>query len=128
MSPDEFSSSKYESEVDDEPTTGFAPASPPVSTPPSSPAESAIEDDIDLVIACPDCGKTINVDMFEYPREVYSAMGAARLKQARFFVVQGKAKDALRIVRIAHALYSKAEDKIGLGEVKKLIETLAKKT
>ena len=129
----EFTSSKYESDVDsapprigEEPTTGFSSQAPPVSdTPPSS---SVTEDDIDLVIACPDCGKTINVDMFEYPREVYAAMGAARLKQARFFIVQGKGNDALRIVRMAHALYAKAGDNIGLGEVKKIIETLAKKT
>ncbi|MGY5879713.1 MAG: zinc-ribbon domain-containing protein [Candidatus Thorarchaeota archaeon] len=129
----EFSSSKYESDDDATPpgleedaTTGFSPQAPPVSTTPAP--SSVTEDDIDLVIACPDCGKTINVDMFEYPREVYAAMGAARLKQARFFIVQGKGNDALRIVRMAHALYSKAGDNIGLGEVKKIIETLAKKT
>ena len=89
--------------------------------------KAQIEDAIDLVIACPDCGKTINVDMFEYPREVYSAMGDARLKQARFFIVQGKGNDALRIIRMAHALYTKGADQRGLDEVKKIIETLAKK-
>jgi len=128
----EFSSSKYESEVDsstlemEEPTTGFVPQTTPV---PATPAPSSVtKDDIDLVITCPDCGKIINVDMFEYPREVYSAMAAARLKQARFFIVQGKGNDALRIVRIAHALYTKAGDDIGVNEVKKIIETLAKRT
>jgi hypothetical protein len=86
-----------------------------------------VDDAIDLVITCPDCGKTISVDMFEYPKEVYSAMAAARMKQARFFIVQGKGNEALRVVRIANALYTKAGDKIGLQEVRKLIETLAKK-
>ncbi|TFG32078.1 zinc ribbon domain-containing protein [Candidatus Thorarchaeota archaeon] len=130
--PAEFASSKYESDADtippgteeEEVSTGFAPHTPPVTQAQTS---SATEDDIDLVIACPDCGKTINVDMFEYPREVYSAMGAARLKQARFFIVQGKGHDALRIIRMAHALYTKAGDNKGLSEVKKIIETLAKK-
>jgi hypothetical protein len=128
----EFTSSKYESDIESAPpgvkesTAEFTPQSPPVY---AEPAQSSVtDDDIDLVIACPDCGKTINVDMFEYPREVYAAMGAARLKQARFFIVQGKGHDALRIVRIAHALYTKAGDDIGLAEVKKIIETLAKRT
>ncbi|MHA1136035.1 MAG: zinc ribbon domain-containing protein [Candidatus Thorarchaeota archaeon] len=134
--PEDFTSSKYEAAPEtpsrtEEATTGFSPQTPPaapaLAPKPTSPPDTTYEDDIDLVIACPDCGKTINVDMFEYPREVYAAMGAARLKQARFFVVQGKGNDALRIIRMAHALYSKAGDDIGLAEVKKIIETLAKK-
>jgi hypothetical protein len=129
----EFSSSKYEDDVTSPPgtepeaTTGFSPRKPPVTEAPPSTPQPVLDDDIDLVIACPDCGKTINVDMFEYPRDVYSAMGDARLKQARFFVVQGKGNDALRIIRMAHALYTKAADTRGLDEVKKIIETLAKK-
>lgn len=128
----EFSSSKYENAIDtppgtEEATTGFAPQTPPVTETPTATESAHVEDDLDLVIACPDCGKVINVDMFEYPREVYSAMAAARLKQTRFFIVQGKGNDAIRIVRIAHALYSKAGDDRGLDEVKKIIETLAKK-
>lgn len=130
--PEEFTSSKYGSDADTPPgieeeevTTGFTPHTPPVAKTPTP--DTTYEDDIDLVIACPDCGKTINVDMFEYPREVYAAMGAARLKQARFFVVQGKGNDALRIIRMAYALYAKAGDDKGLDEVKKIIETLAKK-
>lgn len=140
--PEEFTSSKYEADVEtppgvqEEATTGFAPATPPAAPAPAAPSAPSTsdtytgptyEDEIDMVITCPDCGKTINVDMFEYPREVYSAMGAARLKQARFFVVQGKGQDALRVIRMAHGLYSKAGDDKGLAEVKKIIETLAKK-
>ena len=60
--------------------------------------------------------------MFEYPKEVYSGMGAARLKQARFFVVQGKPDLAMDAVRRARAFY----DKKGLKEVLKLVESLAK--
>ncbi|MHA2265127.1 MAG: hypothetical protein ACXAEN_22260, partial [Candidatus Thorarchaeota archaeon] len=42
------------------------------------------------VSVCHKCGEIVNIDTFEYPKEVYSAMGAARLKDARFFLVQGK--------------------------------------
>ncbi len=128
-----FNSSKYEEEAavptgtEEEAVTGFASQTPPVTEAPAEPLPAAIVEDLDLVIACPDCGKVINVDMFEYPREVYSAMAAARLKQTRFFIVQGKGHEALRIVRLAHALYTKAGDNYGLDEVKKIIETLAKK-
>ncbi len=129
-----FTSAKYEGVeesappgTEEEATTGFTPQAPPVTEAPPPKTTTIKENEVDLVIACPDCGKTINVDMFEYPKEVYRLMGEARLKQARFFIVQGKGKDALRIIRMAHALYTKAEDKIGLAEVKKLIETLAKK-
>ncbi len=110
-------------------STGFSPQSPPASAapaPPPKPQKEFTPDDVDLVITCPDCGKTISVDMFEYPREVYSAMAAARLKQARFFIVQGKGNEALRIVRMANALYTKAGDNKGLEEVRKIIEALAK--
>ncbi|MHA1615518.1 MAG: hypothetical protein ACTSW7_02550 [Candidatus Thorarchaeota archaeon] len=128
-----FNSSKYEQDetvppgTEEEAVTGFASQTPPVTEAPAEPLPAAIAEDLDLVIACPDCGKVINVDMFEYPREVYSAMAAARLKQTRFFIVQGKGNEALRIVRLAYALYTKAGDNFGLDEVKKIIETLAKK-
>lgn len=128
-----FSSSKYEQEAtvppgtEEEAVTGFAAHTPPITEAPADPMPVAVAESLDLVIACPDCGKVINVDMFEYPREVYSAMAAARIKQTRFFIVQGKGHEALRIVRLAHALYSKAGDNHGLDEVKKIIETLAKK-
>jgi hypothetical protein len=127
----DFASSRYEqgeenSEGADE-TGEITWSSPEATTAPAQPTKKIVDDAIDLVITCPDCGKTINVDMFEYPREVYSAMAAARMKQARFFIVQGKGDEALRVVRIANALYTKAGDKIGLQEIRKLIETLAKK-
>ena len=106
-----------------EPTPPAPATTPPVAEAP--PAEDP-DADLELVIACPDCGKVINVDMFEYPSEVYSKMGAARLKQARFFVVQGNPNDAMNAVRKARALYEKADDKKGLKEVLKLVESLAK--
>lgn len=126
---EEFTSSRYEgdSDIEQEATTGFSSHTTPVKEVPPAQIAGEYDDEIDLVIACPDCGKTINVDMFEYPAEVYSQMGNARLKQARFFVVQGKGNEALRILRMAHALFTKAGDKNGLAEVKKIIETLAKK-
>jgi predicted nucleic acid-binding Zn-ribbon protein len=115
----------------DEPTLAPTPGptSPAPATIPPAAEAPPVEDpdaDLELVIACPDCGKVINVDMFEYPSEVYSKMGAARLKQARFFVVQGNPNDAMNAVRKARALYEKADDKKGLKEVLKLVESLAK--
>ena len=132
-----------ETPVDTQPTTpspaseDHAAPSAPAKDPPTSQPEPAkaqeppkpqkpVDSDLDLVIACPDCGKVINVDMFEYPKEVYSGMGAARLKQARFFVVQGKPDLAMDAVRRARAFYEKADDKKGLKEVLKLVESLAK--
>jgi hypothetical protein len=121
-----------ETPVTPEPSdTGFVsvskPAPPkPTAAPKATEAAPAKTDkDLDLVIACPDCGKVINVDMFEYPKDVYSKMGAARLKQARFFVVQGKPDLAMEAVRKARAFYEKGGDKKGLKEVLKLVESLA---
>ncbi len=106
--------------------SGFAAITKPAPVEPAAPTKPAPPDeDLDLVIACPDCGKVINVDMFDYPKDVYSKMGAARLKQARFFVVQGYPDNAMKAVRKARALYEKADDKKGLKEVLKLVESLA---
>jgi hypothetical protein len=129
----EFSSSRYEMEngvpvleaitapeVSEPVATPFAPVDKPVSA--AAPADSGL----DLVIACPDCGKVISIDMFEYPAEVYSGMGEARLKQARYFVVQGNNDDAMKAVRKARSLYEKADDKKGLKDVLKLVESLAR--
>jgi hypothetical protein len=80
------------------------------------------------VTQCPNCGELINVDTFEYPPEVYSAMGKARIKQARFFIVQGKYEKAQKSVRIAHALLTKAKDDESLKEVTRIIDSLARKS
>ncbi len=114
-----------ESEMSETEEIPVAPAKAEPVKPPPKEAPAAADADLDLVIACPDCGKVINVDMFEYPKEVYSKMGAARLKQARFFVVQGKPDLAMTAVRKARALYEKADDKKGLKDVLKLVESLA---
>ncbi|RLI57194.1 MAG: hypothetical protein DRP09_04115 [Candidatus Thorarchaeota archaeon] len=123
--PTGFTSSKYASaESPAAPASVAEPGKPPSVAPE---AESSVEEDLDLVIACPACGNVMNVDMFEYPREVYSAMGAARLKQARFFIVQGKPEDAKRVVNIAIALFTKAENEQGRKEAEKLSSSIQAK-
>ncbi|MHA2425021.1 MAG: hypothetical protein ACXAEF_09555 [Candidatus Thorarchaeota archaeon] len=133
----DFTSSKYE-EIEAK-TVPAEAVSPPVPTPapapvvePPKPAEtppelSSTDMDYDSITACPSCGEVINVDTFEYPREIYSAMGAARMKQARFFVVQGKYDEAQKIVRIARLLYTKASDDGGIAEVSKLVDSLSRR-
>ncbi len=133
---DEFTSTRYDSApahapaevappITPEPIleAPVAPAAPPTpATPVPSPAGG-----LENVTTCTTCGSVINVDMFEYPKEVYGGMGQARLKQARFLVVQGKYEDAQHVVRIARFLFMKAEDKNGLAEVGKLVDSLAKR-
>jgi len=104
-----------------------APDAVAVPSTPATPAPSP-SGGLENVTTCTTCGSVINVDLFEYPREVYGAMGGARLKQARFLVVQGKYEDARHVVRISRFLYMKAEDKDGLAEVGKLVDSLAKKS
>ncbi|MGY5862703.1 MAG: hypothetical protein RTU09_10075 [Candidatus Thorarchaeota archaeon] len=105
------------------PAAPFVPTAP---TAPPTPAPSSTGGP-ENVTTCTTCGSVINVDMFEYPKEVYGAMGNARLKQARFLVVQGKYEDAQHVVRISRFLFMKAEDKDGLTEVGKLVDSLAKR-
>ena len=56
-----------------------------------------------------------------YDEEVY-----ARLKQARFFVVQGKYDEARKVIRVARALFAEAHDDNGMQQVDKLIDSLAR--
>ncbi|MHA1902604.1 MAG: zinc ribbon domain-containing protein [Candidatus Thorarchaeota archaeon] len=79
------------------------------------------------VSVCHNCGEVVNIDTFEYPKEVYSAMGAARLKDARFFLVQGKYDEAQKIVRIARAFYVKAEDTEGVAQIDQVVESIARR-
>ncbi len=146
-----FSSARYE-EADEEPgirmpdtlptvtAETLAPQPTPTATPqpipttvpqPSTSEEtitpvSTVKDELDHVTICHNCGEATNIDQFEYPVEVYSAMGAARLKQARFLVVQGKSDRANESLRIARSLYKKAGDETGLNETKRLIDSLAR--
>ena len=53
-------------------------------------------------------------------------MGAARLKQARFLVVQGKNDLAMKELRIARSLFTRAGDSTGLEETSKLVDSLAR--
>ncbi|MFQ5833156.1 MAG: hypothetical protein ACE5H4_10670 [Candidatus Thorarchaeota archaeon] len=85
---------------------------------------AALEQGLDSVTICQKCGEATNVDMFEYPAEVYSAMGAARLKQARFMVVQGKSEETAQVLRIAIGMFLKANDETGLAETKRLVDSL----
>ena len=122
----DFTSSKY---------TEIVAETVPVEPAPVEPAHAPVEEvaaptsadlHYDAITACPGCGEVINVDKFEYPREIYSAMGAARMKQARFFVVQGKYEEAQKIVRVARSLFMKAGDDGGIAEVSKLVDSLAR--
>ncbi|MFW9907643.1 MAG: zinc ribbon domain-containing protein [Candidatus Thorarchaeota archaeon] len=131
----EFSSSRYDeieaetiSKDDDSETAVFSAVNKPPETPPPATAPLTSESlDYDAITACPSCGEIVNIDQFEYPSEIYSAMGSARIKQARFFVVQGKYEQAQKIVRIARSLFMKANDEAGLAEVGKLVDSLARR-
>ena len=102
----DFSSSKYDNVLAEE--------TPQATTSPSS--TEAI---------CSNCGNIMSDDGFEYPREIYSAMGQARLKQAKLCVVQGKYDAAEQNIRVAMSLFSRAEDLDGLTELETLMESLA---
>jgi hypothetical protein len=66
----------------------------------------------------------VHLDDFSYPVEIYSVMGEARLKQARFYVVQGKYEEAKRVISIARGLFTKADDDSGLAQADKLANSL----
>ncbi len=117
-----FTSARYEEPPQAAPAVSEnTPASPT----PQKEVKSVMDDD--MITTCPSCGEVISIDMFEYPKEIYSAMGAARVKQARFFVVQGKYDEAQKTVRVARSLYMKADDSAGLAEVSKLVDSLARR-
>jgi len=122
--PAEFTSAKYDSSPSNAPElivqTPEAPVPVPINLDPKA------EDE--FITTCPKCGELVNIDSFEYPREIYSAMGVARMKQARFFIVQGRYEEAQRIVRIARSLYLKADDTQGLAEFNKLVDSLARRS
>ncbi len=119
---DDFASSRYE-DMDVPETTEpvFAPAAPSEGAAVQPPPEG-----LDTVMECPNCGSLVSKDQFSYPEVVYSAMGAARLKQARFLVVQGKNEAAMKELRIARSLFTRAGDSTGLEETSKLVDSLAR--
>ncbi len=104
-------------EVESPPVTS---PSPPATTTPSGAQPAA------GIATCPQCGSVMYMDSFEYPPEIYSSMGQARLKQARFFVVQGKYEEARTVIRIARSLFDHANDAKGLEQADRLIESLAR--
>ncbi|MBD3405265.1 MAG: hypothetical protein GF411_03900 [Candidatus Lokiarchaeota archaeon] len=115
----EFRSSRYESddldEIDFEITESEIP-------------ESESKPDIidkEKVATCPNCGTVHGIDSFEYPNEVYSAMGTARLKHAKMLVVKGNGQEASRFLQIAISLFMKAENKTNLEEARRLLESVS---
>lgn len=98
-------------------TGEFEPQAPP-------PQREIFDVESEYVATCPECGNIFGVDRFTYPDTVYKEMGEARLKQARFFVVQGKDGKAQEILRIARSLFEKADDENGLKQVDKLVDSL----
>jgi hypothetical protein len=121
--PAEFTSSRYE-----QPAPSAAPEAPPTieaTTVPVAPLPTAVAPGMENVMTCPKCNEVIGVDAFDYPKEVYSAMGSARLKQARFLVVQGKAEQAGKILNIALALFEKGGDDKGKAEAQNLVVSLS---
>ncbi|MHA1577038.1 MAG: hypothetical protein ACTSU3_06725, partial [Candidatus Thorarchaeota archaeon] len=123
---DDFSSSKYETSPEIE--TLIPEDIIPVPDTPSVEETDPTSIDLDVLIPCPKCGEIVSKDMFEYPKEVYSAMGTARLKQVRFFIVQGKYKHAQKIIRIARELYQKAGDTEGVTEIDRIMESIVQKS
>lgn len=126
---DEFRSSRYDSEEATSPAEEVA--EPKVETTTSetpTPTPAPTTALLDRPTHCPKCGAIITIDNYDYPPEVYSAMGKARLKQARFFVVQSKYDKAVEVVRIARALFAKAGDPDGIAEVDKLARSIASKS
>lgn len=134
----EFRSSRYEQETEEPSEAPQTPQTqeggelefeslqgPSEPVPEAAPEVPAVTD-IDHVTTCPKCGSVINIDMYEYPREVYSAMGSARLGQARFLVVQGKYPQGREILRTARALFTKAGDTNGIAQVDRLMDSLAR--
>ena len=72
------------------------------------------------VVICPDCGKVMHSDLYEYPNEVYSQMGNARLKQAKFLFIQGKPEEALKAAKLARMFFDKVKDESGLIQLARL--------
>ncbi|MHA1653450.1 MAG: zinc-ribbon domain-containing protein [Candidatus Thorarchaeota archaeon] len=122
----EFRSSLYD-KIEAEPPPIPAVEETEETVPETAPSVVPVDESaLDRVTTCPKCGSVITIDSFEYPAEVYSAMGEARLKQARFFVVQGKYDEARKVIRVARALFAEARDDNGIQQVDKLIDSLAR--
>lgn len=132
----EFQSSRYEEETPAEQPTEiqegaelqYEEPSGAVTVKPETAGSTRTAYDVERVTTCSNCGSVINIDMYEYPHEVYSAMGNARLSQARFFIVQGKYPEATKVLNIAGALFTKAEDSNGTTLVQRLLDSLQRES
>jgi hypothetical protein len=71
-------------------------------------------------VICPDCGKVMISDLYDYPNDVYSQMGDARLKQAKYLFIQGKPEEALKAARFSRLFFEKAKDERGLIQLVRL--------
>jgi predicted nucleic acid-binding Zn-ribbon protein len=72
------------------------------------------------VVICPDCGKVMHSDLYEYPAEVYIQMGNARLKQAKYLFIQGKPDEALKAAKLSRMFFEKENDERGLIQLARL--------
>jgi hypothetical protein len=124
---DDFSSTLYEKDQfkpETEPTeeVQWELESEEKQSKPELPSES-IEistESIPWVITCPDCGKVMHSDFYEYPNEVYNHMGNSRLKQAKLFFIEGNPEEALKAARLARLFFEKTKDERGLIELARL--------
>lgn len=124
-----FSSSRYSETPTDEsviPSEVEAPSAPAPTRPPKVKEEvHEAELSAEHVVTCPQCKSIITIDDYEYPPEIYSAMGNARMKQARYLIVQGRENDAITIAKIARVLFEKANDGDGLAQIEQLADSLS---
>jgi hypothetical protein len=100
-------------------------AAEPVIAPKDEAEPKEVELSAQQVITCPQCKSIITLDGYEYPPEIYSAMGNARIKQARYLLVQGRENDAIGIAKIARVLFEKANDGDGLAQIEQLADSLS---
>lgn len=77
------------------------------------------------VTTCPNCGTVHGVDDFEYPDEVYSAMGTARLKRAKMLIIKGEGTEASKDLQIAISFFMRAENKTALEDARRLLESVS---
>jgi len=71
---------------------------------------------------CPDCGKTVISDGFEYPHYVYGAMGKARVEAGIEKLKNNDHEEAIELFEKGKILYERAEDSKSAQECVKLTD------